>query len=112
MTRIVAPRVVAAVALPARVFALIGICAVIAIAGFVPACDRVVDLTPFYDAPPVDAPLTLPDSGFVPDAAISIPADGGFPRDTFPQDAFPDGNPTSDGNSDGSLESRPAADEM
>jgi len=75
MTQIVAPRVVALVARAARMIALLGICgicAVIAIVGFIPGCDRVVDLTPFYDGQPP------PDSAFGP--AVTIQRESGLKR--------------------------------
>ena len=86
---------------------LIGTCGVIAIAGSVAACDRVVNLTPFYDAAglrdsafgPVDGPLWPPDSPAPPDGGIAFPFDGALPHDggcpddgnPFPEDADIDG---------------------
>jgi hypothetical protein len=100
MTRIVAPRVVTIGTVAARALALIGISAVIALVGFVTACDRVVDLTPFYDAPPpFDSTLGRADGaldgGAPPDGGIAFPFDGAFPDGGNP---FP-----GDGNSDGPL---------
>ena len=107
MTRM-APRVVAAAALAARVVALIGVCGGIAIAGFVAGCDRVVNLTPFYDAGELDGRALF-------DGGIAFPEDGAFLEDGAPPDdgnPFPyDGNPFPDdsnpfpydGNSDGAL---------
>jgi hypothetical protein len=84
-----------------RILALLtGICGAIAIAGSVAACDRVVNLTPFYDAAGapdsafglVDGPRGPPDSPAPPDASIAFPFDGAPHDGGVPDDGTPVGD--------------------
>jgi hypothetical protein len=87
--------------------ALVALAAVLAAAALAPGCDRVVNLTPFYDALPI--PDALFDAGFRLDTGSrdgSIIPDSGNPSldggdgDALPDDdaARGDGSATPDGN--------------